>query len=72
MKEGRYMFRASEHETAISGAAELYLTKKENKALTNFVYNIRNKYAQINVGIIARFSPKDQKIVAVRIYLIIT
>ena len=43
MKEGRYMFRASEHETAISGAAELYVTKKENKALTNFVYNIRNK-----------------------------
>ena len=48
MKEGRYMFRASEHKTAIAGAAELYLTKKENKALSNFVINIRKKICTKN------------------------
>ena len=48
MKEGTVMFRASDHKTAIAGAAELYLSKKENIALSNFVFNIREKICSKN------------------------
>ena len=48
MKKGTYMYRASEHKTALAGPAELYLTKKENKALSNFVFNIRKKICRKN------------------------
>ena len=48
MKQGTYMYRASEHKTALAGAAEFYLTKRKNKALDNFVFNIRKKLCSKN------------------------
>ena len=45
MKEGTFIYRASEHKTAL---AELYLNKKENKALSNFVFNIQKKICRKN------------------------
>ena len=62
MKEGRYMFRASEQQSCI-------LLKKRTKLLVTLLLTSERKYAQKTV--VAQFLPKNPKKVVVRIYLTI-